>query len=344
MMSIRCFIFFITIVSGNVLNSSAQIYSLDFTDTTSFSVDCGKLVPSYWGVKLDSCTLRTTPFTLPDSCDAYDTIPVQIRINTTGNMECDDIAYFRYWCDSSWNLLDTIHGCGLNAVETYSYNVNCSNNMDFAIEVSFTNDHNTEFYQLRDDDIQIFDPCPILLGKNILFNAKETANGHLLTLDLYNFNKGILQINLLRSAEGRDFINIHSFYPNEHLFFGLVEYLDPMPLPGLNYYLVEIMFEDGRKVRSQIEVLSNELQSFSIFPYPNPTFSSLVVDYYSLADEQVAYEVRSLTGKLLSGNTMTIGTEGIHSINIAIESLPKGVYQLILFSPRHTASSLIMKN
>lgn len=319
-----------------------QLYSLSFTDTTTFSINCGKLVPSYWGVIDDSCTLTTTPILLPDSCGAYDSIPVQIRVNATGNMECDDNAYFWYLCDSVWYPLDTLNGCDLSAVETFSYNVNCADSSKFAIRVTFENNHNTETYQLRDDDIQIFDPCPILLSISGDLYGESTIAGNLLEWKQPKDNGQIKSIDILRSKDGINYSNISNLIP-DNVLTGTYSFLDRVIEYGEYYYQLVINSYSGESFSSSVILIDRVNAMLSANVYSNPSSENVIIDIYTTEAEVLQVTLMDMMGKVCHTSQIVASQAGMFSESLDINSLPSGYYQLNITSPLRSTSQTIFK-
>jgi hypothetical protein len=142
-------------VASNV-KAAGSDYELDLDDTSTYSVTCGKITPSWWSVKEDSCILYT-PYVRIESESGL-AISYSIRVNQSGNLETDDNAYVQYQVDDGEWITDTmLCGAGSPAVTTISGRLSMSygHYVRFRV-VSQTNDK-TEFWAVDDGDIEISD-------------------------------------------------------------------------------------------------------------------------------------------------------------------------------------------
>lgn len=154
-------------------------YVFDVKDSTTYDITCGKITGSYWGNINDTCMLTTTPLILGSSCGDtnFVNVPVVVRINPSGNMECDDLAITQFYCEmGGWQTLDTIQGCTVTNNQTYYYNAPCANKDTFMVRVRFSNNDTTEKWQIRDGDIEIYDECGLLPLEVRTFNLTEDGS------------------------------------------------------------------------------------------------------------------------------------------------------------------------
>lgn len=144
----------------------SQIYTFDIKDPSTFSYDCGTTTSSYWGVKNDSCTLYTNSIYINEGCFANDTVivPVNVRINQTGQLTCNDTAWIKYTHDGgiNWIGLDTIIGCEQTANTQYTYFAEVPNDSYFQLKVTFDNSAITSWWQIMNGDIVVNEPCFLL--------------------------------------------------------------------------------------------------------------------------------------------------------------------------------------
>lgn len=201
-----CLIWLLSILPEAAQGQTA-FYQFDVKDTTTFTTTCGTTTGSYWRTVDDSCSITFGTDTLPN-CQNPVLIPVEITINASGNLECDDMVYMEYKCGGSWIMFDTLFGCNLNNVQTYLYDISCPMSTVFELRVTFVTDHNTEKLDIRDGDITIYDPCGIttLPIDNISLTGKAASQGNLLTAALMNFSSG--RTWLEKSVDGKAFIPV----------------------------------------------------------------------------------------------------------------------------------------
>lgn len=155
--------FFILILTQTAVS---QIYVFDVKDTSTFSYNCGHKTASYWGVKNDSCSLITSSVLINEVCGigGLITVPINLKINQTGQLSCTDTAWVEYTVDggSTWVGLDTLIGCEQSANTQYNYYPEIQNNSYFQIKVTFDNNAPNDWWQIMNGDIVIDDPCFLL--------------------------------------------------------------------------------------------------------------------------------------------------------------------------------------
>lgn len=144
----------------------SQIYVFDVKDHTTYSYDCGTQTSSFWGVKNDSCSLTTSSIMINEGCSANGSIviPVNLKINQTGQLSCTDTAWVEYTTDGgvTWVGLDTIIGCEQSANTQYNYYPEIPNNSYLMIKVTFDNGAPNDWWQIMDGDIVVNEPCFLL--------------------------------------------------------------------------------------------------------------------------------------------------------------------------------------
>lgn len=155
------------------ISAIAQDYTLNYKDASTFSVTCGSVNPAQWEVKNDSCILYTPVF-YPVSGEG-DSIMVSftIRINQSGNLDPTDNAYIHNQRNSgTWNLNKKYNGADYSCVFTYSDSMKVARTDNFQFRIALQNNSKTNFWQIKDGDIQIH---------NVTY-------GGMLPVDLISFN------------------------------------------------------------------------------------------------------------------------------------------------------------
>jgi len=239
------------------------IYLLDFTDPSTYYTPCGKIVPPMWEVSNEVCWLSTTPMALPTvgpECGVYDDVPFMVRVNQSGNLECNDTARFEFSCAGGpWQHIFTLPGCGLAPVVTYYYDVACYPGALFSVRVTYATNHNTEKWQLRDNDIMIFDPCaPVILGHELVqFAANQTDQGTEVYLELSQ-SRNIVAIDLEKSFDNEGFASVTTFFP-EMMSTGSQFFMAMEPMVAQNtYYRLKMQSVDGSVEYSHILSLKSD--------------------------------------------------------------------------------------
>lgn len=205
----RIWIIILLLMPYTTLLGQDVIYTFDVKDFSSYDTTCGKTTGSYWGVIDDSCQLTTSPTLIDSDCgdSTYTNVPVEVRINQSGNLNCDDVAVVEYTCgDGMWHQLDSLLGCNQTSNETYNYNAGCANGDSFQLRVRFNNDHSTEKWQIFDGDIDIMDACALLPIDLKSFELSRQSEN--LTFDLAVKSPVDNKVALQYSRDGMYFNNI----------------------------------------------------------------------------------------------------------------------------------------
>jgi len=312
-----------------------QLYILDFTDPTTYTYDCGKINPPLWEVVRDSCTLSTTPVTIPvaDSCGPIITYPVLIRLNASGNLHCVDRAYFWYMCGGNWTILDTIFGCNMTFVQTFTYNVSCPAGQPFAIKVSFITNHNTKKWQLRNNDIVIGYHCPVVLGLNVnSLKGEKTSSGNLISWDMTD--DFYSDIYLERSYDNEDYeiVGHYQELNKKKTSTGEIQYAyvdkEIAPLP-VAYYRIKVVDYNGNRKYSPIVPVKGKIKENYLSIFPNPTNGIFNIQLEATSKNNYNITVLDLTGKIVHQNEMLF-EKGQHFRSLDLSHLKDGIYILLV--------------
>lgn len=135
----------------------AQDYTIDFSDTSTYEVTCGKVVPGQWSVKDDSCLLYTPYFRVDEETGSN--VSFSFRVNQSGNGDGTDNGYVFHSIDDGEWILDTSWTAG-GAPQVYSLSDELEG-MAYGHYIRFmvaleTNAH-TEFWAIMGGDIEISD-------------------------------------------------------------------------------------------------------------------------------------------------------------------------------------------
>ena len=115
--------------------------------------------------------------------------------------------------------------------------------------------------------------------------------------------------------------------------------LDQQPFQGINYYRLKIFDTNGKFVYSKV-VSVNVNGLFTLRIFPNPAGNILFVQANG-QNEKVVFKIADIAGrKLKEGNVILNGTM---SISIDISTLPKGIYNLVLFNSSGTEAIQFIK-
>ena len=98
---------------------------------------------------------------MPGDSGSLYTTPVSVRINATGNLECDDYILISYLIDSVWYPQDTVQGCTFTSVHNNTFNVTCYANQVLGVSVTLITDQNNEKLQIKDSELCFGTAVPV---------------------------------------------------------------------------------------------------------------------------------------------------------------------------------------
>lgn len=145
-----------------------------------------------------------------------------------------------------------------------------------------------------------------------------------------------------RSANGRDFYDIGIVNAGS----GNYNFTDGRPLPGLNYYRLMQVDNDGRGMVSNIIKLADANDSpENLVIYSNPVNDKLVFTYKASKKSAGTVKLFDLTGRLVQQSPVSF-TNGYNSKEINVQQLGKGVYLLEVVNGLTQEKSILrfMKN
>lgn len=131
-----------------------------------------------------------------------------------------------------------------------------------------------------------------------------------------------------RSSNGSDFTDIGKVNASGNNSGNNYQFIDATPMPGINYYRLKLIDNSNNITYSVVRQLNfNEVSPIKVFPNP-VTQGTLTV---STTEECMHIELLNILGQRLK----TFATSGFVN-NITIGKLPKGVYQLKIFTRTDT--------
>lgn len=283
-----------------------QLYTFDIQDPSTYSITCGTITGAYWGVKNNRCELTTTATYINSGCFAGDsvTVPLKLVINQSGQLSCQDSAYICYSYDNvNWLPLDTIIGCNQTANLPYFYYPVIPNNSNFRFRVFFENSAPNDWWQVKDGDIVINDPCILLsLDVDPIISGTAAAAGNLITVDnLSDFSEGTTFL-LERSTDGEHFARVgQAMWDGDAA--STIEVLDPQP-GRTSYYKVTAINTDGDRAFSDIIAVDRDMWSEATFTMsPNP--ATQIVNLQVSGEECVNYRLIDMSGQVIQSGRMT---------------------------------------
>lgn len=137
-------------------NSKGQDYTVDWSDTSTYNVTCGKVIPSQWSVKDDSCVMKTPYFRVDAAAGSM--ISFTLRVNQSGSGFPTDKVYIQHATDGGSWITDTlIKGGGNPAVHTFTFSSFFSFGQYVQLRVIMQTNSHTEFWAIMGGGIGIDD-------------------------------------------------------------------------------------------------------------------------------------------------------------------------------------------
>lgn len=293
------------IIVLTALAGKAQLYTFDVKDSSTYSYNCGTTTGSYWGVKGDSCTLITSSTLINSACSATGmiTVPIKVTINQTGQLSCSDSAHIAYTIDGgvSWVPLDTIIGCEQTANAYYWYYPDIPNNSSFQLRVIFDNSDPNDWWQIKDGDIVINDPCFLLPVGWVTVDGRETYNANVLNVTYEYAADQVDTVYIERSLDGNTFERIATTIqavPGSQTRFEAKDFNPPL---ATAYYRVVVVHIDGESSTSDIVTISqsgihtNPVLHIS----PNPATTQITINALPYGVQTATLTIYDLMGRVV---------------------------------------------
>lgn len=317
-------------------NSAAgQLYQFDVKDPSTYTYDCGTTTGAYWGVKGDSCALTTTATTISSACQSSGniTLPVNVKINQTGQLSCSDTAWIHYTINggTTWIPLDTIVGCEQTANTSYWYYPEIPNNSTFQLRVTFDNGAPNDWWQIKDGDIVINDPCFLLPLGWVSLEGRAALLDNVLTIGFEYAHDEVDSIVIERSKDGIAFEPIDVELTTLHTNSTFYEARDRQPYLTTSYYRALVVHEDGTPSKSDIIAINrlfngmNDILSF----FPNPTVDYVFFQPLPNNVRQATIRIVDVMGRQLFELQWEWGEQWLGRISVADWPAGEYVVQLI---------------
>lgn len=124
-----------------------------------------------------------------------------------------------------------------------------------------------------------------------------------------------------RSLDGNSFTSVGSVdskgTPAEYSF------VDETPIPGLNYYRLQMVDVNGRTSYSKVVTATMKPEGFAIAVYPNPAKDKITVRVFGESGNGAQAVLTDLSGKLIRSISVTAG-----QVDMDLTGLSSGVYLL----------------
>lgn len=183
-------------------------------------------------------------------------------------------------------------------------------------------------------------PLPVKFG-----NVKAYQQGNNIKIDWSNFTESdVVNYTIEHSANGRDFIPLAAINANKNDGSRAdYSYLDVAPFNGLNFYRIQSLETDGKKLYSVIVRVSTKNNS-AITIYPNPVIDGvLVLQTQDLKRGAYTINVLNAVGQRVYSNTLNHSGGFItQSIQLS-SSLKPGLYTIQLVGNDTRINKLFIK-
>lgn len=259
-----------------IVSAACELYNIDFINNQlsgpTYSATCAyNVTPAQWEVRNDTCSVTTSTVIVPGT--GMVAVPISVRINRSGNLDCDDWVKLEYSINGVWYTQDSIRACDLSsAVQNYNFNVVCGALSALEVRVTYgDNGGVVEKWFLKDGDICISTPLTTLPIELIDFTA-ESENGKV----KLNWATASEQDNdfftIERSEDGISF-DILEIVDGAGNSSQKISYyaIDESPTYGTTYYRLKQTDFDGKYEFSKTVSAKNNLDisdAFKVFPNP----------------------------------------------------------------------------
>lgn len=325
-------LFLTILIFGCIFNIKAQTYVLDYTDPTTFEINCGTANPAQWTVKNDSCML-VTPVLYPRQ-DSGDSVMVNftIRINQSGNLQPDDNAYVHIQMNGgAYNLKKMFQGDGSPRVFSYIDSNKVAKTDNFSLRITLQTDNNSEFWAVKNGDVEVGNASksqflPVAL---LTFSAEIIENDiNLKWATASETNSEYFAIEKSKSLNSDSAWIQAGVVPGQGTSNTLIEYeyLDKEAYEGITYYrLRQVDINGDLKYSDPIVVNRIIIDDFSYSIVPNPTGedeATLFINNKTLANLLIV--VYDESGKLMQTTNPCIVNSCV--LKLDFSSYQNGIY------------------
>ena len=152
------------------------------------------------------------------------------------------------------------------------------------------------------------------------FTGNRRLNKNYLHINIANADN-VKEIILERSPDGINFKSLFRVSASWNSIVGKHEYIDKVPLKGLNFYRLKTVDKDGSVSYSQIIKLVNDLVKFSV--YPNPVNDNIILN---IDEGRYLTQIIDQNGRIVSSKSITV--TGNSNVQISVAKLAHGIYYL----------------
>lgn len=169
---------------------------------------------------------------------------------------------------------------------------------------------------------------PLAIGV-VYFRGTKQNHVHNLTWKVNCTNSSKATMTLERSGDGRNFTSINTITANAVRCLDAFYYDDVNPLPGINYYRLKSVDDNGNITYSSIVTLLNKEKGFEIVNIsPNPTVNGqFKLNVTTTQQTKMDVIITDMAGKVVSKKAVTLAN-GFNAIDMNVSNLASGTYQL----------------
>ena len=144
------------IFTATNLKAQTYDYTVDWNDTSTYHVSCGKVITSQWSVKDDSCAMNT-PYLRVEATQGAEVI-YSFKVNQSGNGEITDRCYVFHSTDGgTWNLDTMFKAGGVPKVFPYKDSVLLGYSHFIQFKICMTSNSNNQFWAIKGGNITVTD-------------------------------------------------------------------------------------------------------------------------------------------------------------------------------------------
>ena len=214
----------------------------------------------------------------------------------------------------NWDAMGSIGGFGSAAIGN----------------VPWTGAQSTTFGAFAIASTDFNNPLPITL--NYFTGTKQNSN-HLLNWKVTCNSTPGVTMELLRSADGRNFSGINTIYATALQCQQPFNYTDVHPLPGVNYYRLKMTDADGKVTYSSIVSLINAAAGIDIMSIaPNPIVNrNFKLNISAAQKTQMDMMITDMQGRVMHKQIIN-AIAGFNTVPVNVSNLATGTYQVYVVS------------
>ena len=185
-------------------------------------------------------------------------------------------------------------------------------------------------------------PLPISF---ISFDAQKTAENKVALNWKYVTDETIARFEIQRLNAGDKFETIEKLEQKGTNGLAQFNYIDANPYGGKNFYRIKAIQADGKEVFTNTKMIDIAItgQLSIVKSYPNPATNVFNVTLISPAAKQSLVKVYNTTGVLVQEQKAALN-QGSNNVQLNIEALPAGVYNVVIIAGTETIKTRVVKN